>query len=97
MMKKLAMCLVPALFMVACGVDAPTPSTGTESDPSAATESDPPLAGEHPELGFGLCGPSSQGVCAGQSVGTQCAANPTGFCMPLVQGSTTVCRCAVIR
>jgi hypothetical protein len=96
MMKKLAMFLVPALFMVACGVDAPA-----ESDPTASTatstESDPPTATESPELGFGLCGPGSQGVCAGQSVGTQCAANPTGFCMPLVQGNSNVCRCAILR
>jgi hypothetical protein len=90
------MCLAPALFMIACGVDAPPPSTATDNDP-AATNNDPPTANERPEVGFGLCGPGSQGVCAGQSVGTQCAANPTGFCMPLVQGSTSVCRCAILR
>jgi hypothetical protein len=96
MMKKLAMCFVPALFMVACGVEAPTVP---ERDPAASTaaDSDPPTASESPELGFGLCGPGSQGVCAGQTVGTQCAVNPTGFCTPLVQGSSNVCRCAVFR
>lgn len=93
-MKKLAMCLVPMLFMVACGVDAPT-ATETDSTAATTTESDPPVAGEGPAIGFGLCGPGSQGTCAGQTVGTQCAVNPTGFCMPLVQSN--VCRCAILR
>jgi hypothetical protein len=84
-MKQLALCLVPILALVACGVDS---SDITETSSSQETMSAEPNASGalNPSAGspslLGTCSTRSPAICSGATIGSVCSSSPRRWCLP---------------